>query len=483
MAAPFASGMAVTRREAPEPQPVVVVRTNAEASAERPPDDDLASFEDVKGALYRRKDFLSTDEAAKSHPNRAYYYRKTQDVERLLQVCSAKLAQDPANTRALFIRASAYAKKGDVQAAAADYTRILQRDATNEDALFQRGTLYEKAGSLDDAIADFTAVLELNRGHKKAALQRAACQNLKGNLGNLELAITDYELALQGDDSKAGFAVGGRGGGRGGNAPKWASSQATRGTDSARDPQKSSAVPPTTSGSDLARSDSGTSDTSLLQISRNGSESSKTPLREPSRNGSAASISSFAGVLPEQSRSRSPSPPITELSDERVDFPSSTQGRVGEGGPASPSRTEPSPPRVSSRGKEAKEHKSTSKKAGQAVSGGGAVEAHEGDGTSTSGAGTSEAEQRGRDGAGPSAQPNTADYYHARGFAHRKSGNFKAAIEDYSKAIELDARHFKALFNRGFSYDKVRHTLSLPSATRKKAAALRGSRNKGRNFH
>lgn len=48
-----------------------------------------------------------------------------------------------------------------------------------------------------------------------------------------------------------------------------------------------------------------------------------------------------------------------------------------------------------------------------------------------------------------------ADFYHARGFAKRKRGDFKGAIADYTKAIELNPRHFKAYFNRGFSYDKL----------------------------
>lgn len=48
-----------------------------------------------------------------------------------------------------------------------------------------------------------------------------------------------------------------------------------------------------------------------------------------------------------------------------------------------------------------------------------------------------------------------ADYYHARGYAARKQGNFAGAVEEYSRALSLTPNHFKALFNRGFSYDKV----------------------------
>ncbi len=57
----------------------------------------------------------------------------------------------------------------------------------------------------------------------------------------------------------------------------------------------------------------------------------------------------------------------------------------------------------------------------------------------------------------PSAKvdENDAEFYHLRGFAHRKNGNYYAAISDYTKAIELNPKHFKAYFNRGFSYDKL----------------------------
>lgn len=48
-----------------------------------------------------------------------------------------------------------------------------------------------------------------------------------------------------------------------------------------------------------------------------------------------------------------------------------------------------------------------------------------------------------------------AEQHHARGYAARKQGRFDVAVEEYSKALALEPRHFKALFNRGFSYDKV----------------------------
>lgn len=34
-------------------------------------------------------------------------------------------------------------------------------------------------------------------------------------------------------------------------------------------------------------------------------------------------------------------------------------------------------------------------------------------------------------------------------------GDFEKAINDYSVAIRIDPNHFKAVYNRAFSYDKV----------------------------
>ena len=54
-----------------------------------------------------------------------------------------------------------------------------------------------------------------------------------------------------------------------------------------------------------------------------------------------------------------------------------------------------------------------------------------------------------------------ADEHHAKGYSFRKQGDFAAAIEEYSQAIVLEPQHFKALFNRGFSWDKVHCTLAF----------------------
>ena len=48
-----------------------------------------------------------------------------------------------------------------------------------------------------------------------------------------------------------------------------------------------------------------------------------------------------------------------------------------------------------------------------------------------------------------------ADVFHSYGGQARKKQDFQKAIEFYNKAIELNANHFKAIFNRGFAFDKI----------------------------
>ncbi len=49
----------------------------------------------------------------------------------------------------------------------------------------------------------------------------------------------------------------------------------------------------------------------------------------------------------------------------------------------------------------------------------------------------------------------SVEEHHARGYMLRKRGDFHGAILHYSKGLEIQPDHFSALFNRGFSYDKV----------------------------
>lgn len=46
----------------------------------------------VQGGLVRRKDFLDKEEAAKSHPNRTYYYRKQVNFDKIIENSTKKVS-------------------------------------------------------------------------------------------------------------------------------------------------------------------------------------------------------------------------------------------------------------------------------------------------------------------------------------------------------------------------------------------------------
>ena len=56
---------------------------------------------------------------------------------------------------------------------------------------------------------------------------------------------------------------------------------------------------------------------------------------------------------------------------------------------------------------------------------------------------------------GDADRAERVELHNAAGAALRKSGNFAGAVREYSAALALAPRHFKAIFNRGFAYDKA----------------------------
>ena len=47
------------------------------------------------------------------------------------------------------------------------------------------------------------------------------------------------------------------------------------------------------------------------------------------------------------------------------------------------------------------------------------------------------------------AEAKTAEFYYEQGVEKSKSGNYREAIADFSKAIEINPKFFKAYTNRG----------------------------------
>lgn len=116
---------------------------------------------------------------------------------------------------------------------------------------------------------------------------------------------------------------------------------------------------------------------------------------------------------------------------------------------ASPSRTPP-PPDLNPQKEQEPKAQFKSANRSSSVFNGGSVNLSNSNYSSSS-----NKKQGGEEPQGDAAAMAAADVFHAQGFALRKAKNFVAAIDAYTKAINIYPKHFKAHFNRGFAYDKL----------------------------
>ena len=121
-------------------------------------DDDIDAISLTRGALYKRKDFLDVDEEAKLHPERTYYFRKVVDLDRVVDQCTRKLAENGRNVKALSARAGCLMKKKLYALAVDDYSSLLSLVGEDAPSLYSRGTSYDRLGQTNDAIVRASGV-------------------------------------------------------------------------------------------------------------------------------------------------------------------------------------------------------------------------------------------------------------------------------------------------------------------------------------
>ena len=124
------------------------------------------------GQLYKRKDFLETEDEAKIHPNRTYYFRKSVDLDELVRQCDRTLLNDATNAKALFVRASSSMKLKRYERAIEDYTRLIALNPRDTVSIYKRGAAYERLNRMNESIRDYSDVLRLDPGHVNAAYAR-----------------------------------------------------------------------------------------------------------------------------------------------------------------------------------------------------------------------------------------------------------------------------------------------------------------------
>jgi tetratricopeptide (TPR) repeat protein len=359
-------------------------------------DDESELFDTVRGTLLRRQDSTASKDGAA--PKRYYEYRAAEESDTLLELCNKKLEANPGNAKALFIRASLLLKRQNYKAAADDYQELVRQNPNDVNALYNAGCAYEKLQEWDLAISFFSAVLKIDPNNASSAYARASCLNYKGNF---DQAIEDYERALQ-TDKLDQVQV------------------ASANREEAREP-----------GTPMRRSIShrvSAQDMHEMRVTSSPIGSPAPIGRDAHLHGDLSTPAATPGYgrsIDELNRSRASRTAVEDtIKDQVRGIVSTTMNNLIKKQAAA---TAPAVTAALQNGEN-----------------GDPVHQHQLAAAVASGASNS----------GSDSLKN-ADYYHSRGYALRKRGDFVAAIADYTRAISLDPRHFKAYFNRGFSFDKL----------------------------
>eukprot|EP00750_Incisomonas_marina_P029097 INCI7045.4.p1 GENE.INCI7045.4~~INCI7045.4.p1 ORF type:complete len:453 (+),score=77.32 INCI7045.4:227-1585(+) len=389
-----------------------------------------ATINAYHGGLYKRKDFVGREDAAKSHPNRTYYFRKDVDDEALAKACTRRIAEQPGDPKPFCIRGSILAKRGKYEAAVADFNQALQIVPRDAACLYGRGLAQEKCGRLGDAIQDFTTILEhVDPGNYTVAYARADCYN---RLGDFEAAIRDYDFALSRDNTKTQRPL----------TPRFLNASKS----SARN--SSGEIPCQKRGSrSSALSDSAVRNSTSLTQPKSSRGSGESARVDGERSQSPATRSDSQTQEPRTARNSSNNSSRTTATPETSNTSPAADEAIRQPLRLPISIDVPSGARSASPSSDAE--------------------------FSTS-ATASAAKSRGAE---PSNARNVietdalkrAEEHHQRGYALRKQGKFEEAVAEYTASLKLRPSSFKALFNRGFALDKLQR---FPEAVRDYSQAL-----------
>lgn len=139
--------------------------------------------------------------------NRGMAFRQQGNYDRALAAFTKALQLDPRLAPAYIKRGNTYLDKNDLDHAIADYSAALRIDPKNAAAFMNRGLAHTKKGAYDAVIADCTEAVRLDPKLAAAYSIRAAAL---WERGDRHRAIADYNLALR-NDPKNALAYNGRG--------------------------------------------------------------------------------------------------------------------------------------------------------------------------------------------------------------------------------------------------------------------------------
>jgi len=119
---------------------------------------------------------------------------KTEDYCGAIEDYNAALKIDTANTLAYYYRAEAEFKQDSTTSALQDYSKVIVLEPRNSYAYFNRATIYANLGKYKNAIADYDKVLQLNPDNVDALRNRA---KVKQSNNDLKGAIKDYDRVIE----------------------------------------------------------------------------------------------------------------------------------------------------------------------------------------------------------------------------------------------------------------------------------------------
>jgi tetratricopeptide (TPR) repeat protein len=94
--------------------------------------------------------------------NQAWDLMRQKDYDAIIELCTTGLAEYPDSVTILGRRAVAYSLKGEKEQSLADYTRMIALKPQDPDGWNSRGNLYHELGEYDKAIADYSQCIPLS---------------------------------------------------------------------------------------------------------------------------------------------------------------------------------------------------------------------------------------------------------------------------------------------------------------------------------
>jgi tetratricopeptide (TPR) repeat protein len=139
--------------------------------------------------------------------NRGMAYKQQGNYDRALAAFNKALQLDPRLTAGYIKRGNLYLDRNDLDRAIADYSAAIRIDPQNAAPYMNRGLAYTKQGAYEAVIADCSEAVRLDPKLAAAYSIRAAAL---WERGDRHRAIADYNLALR-NDPKNALAYNGRG--------------------------------------------------------------------------------------------------------------------------------------------------------------------------------------------------------------------------------------------------------------------------------